>query len=74
MVKDYELRAAIEKVAQELYDYDPNPITWLTWVIHLLKQLDSQSKNIDSANQQRFEDMIAILKDAIYNRQKTGGW
>jgi len=74
MVKDYELRASIEKVAQDLYDYDPNPITWLTWVIQLLKQLEAKSKNVDTANQQRYEDMIAILKDTIYNRQQTGGW
>ena len=74
MVKEYELNADLDSVAKKIHDYDSNPITWTNWIKFLLIKLENQSKDVDPANQQRYVEMIAHLKDAIYNRQSTGGW
>jgi predicted ATP-binding protein involved in virulence len=74
MVKEYELRADLDSVAMKMHDYDPNPITWTNWIKYLLEQLENQSQDSNSANQQRYVEMIAHLKDAIHSRQTTGGW
>ena len=74
MVKEYELHADLDSMAKKMHDYDSNPITWMTWIKYLLIKLEDQSKDFDPANQQRYVEMIAHLKDAIYSRQSTGGW
>jgi hypothetical protein len=74
MVKDYEIKTALEKVAKDMHTFDPNPITWLNWLTYLLNQLEDQSRDVNPSNHQRYLDMITSLKDAIYNRQQTGSW
>jgi hypothetical protein len=74
MVRDYDVRAELDSVAKQIHDYDPNPITWMSWMKYLLIKLEEQSKDQDAANQQRYVEMIAQLRDAIYGRQQTGGW
>ena len=74
MVKEYELLADLDSVANKMHDYDSNPISWMNWIKHLLVKLEDQSKDIDPANQQRYEEMINHLKDAIYIRKTTGSW
>jgi hypothetical protein len=74
MVKEYELHADLDSIAKKMHDYDANPISWMDWIKYLLNELEKQSKDVDSANQQRYVEMIALLKDAIHNRQATGGW
>ncbi len=74
MIKDYELRATLEKVAVDFHQYDPNPITWLNWITYLLDNLEEQSMDVNPANHERYVDMISNLQDAIHNRQQTGQW
>jgi hypothetical protein len=74
MVKDYELVAALDNVAKEIHEYDPNPITWLHWIVYLMKKLESESLDIDSAHRDLYKDMLSNLKDAIHTQQQTGSW
>ena len=74
MVKDYEVRTALDNVAREIHEFDPNPITWLSWITYLLNQLEDQAMDVNPSNQSRYQDMISNLKDAIHNRQQTGSW
>ncbi|HLE14694.1 MAG TPA: hypothetical protein VI776_08100 [Anaerolineales bacterium] len=74
MVKDYEVRTALDNAAREIHDFDPNPITWLSWITYLLNQLEDQAMDVNPSNQSRYQDMISNLKDAIHNRQQTGSW
>lgn len=74
MVKEYELRADLDSLARKMHAYDSNPITWMNWIKYLLVELDNQSKDNDPANQQRYKDMIGLLKYAIHSREETGGW
>jgi hypothetical protein len=74
MVKEYELKAEIDSIANQMHDYDSNPISWMNWIKYLLVKLEDQSKDNDPSHQQQFVEMIAYLKDAIYSRETTGGW
>ncbi len=74
MVKEYELLEDLDSAAVNIHDYDSNPITWLKWLKYLLAKLEDQSKDIDPSNQQRYVEMIALLKDAINSRQTYGSW
>jgi len=73
-MKDYELRTALKSVAEDMHTYDSNPITWLSWMIYLLNQLESQATDMDPANRQRFIEMISRLQDAIHTRKQRGAW
>lgn len=74
MVKDYELREALDKAANSIHGYNPNPSSWLSWITYLLASLDNKSMDVDPANQRRYEEMLSNLQDSIYNRRQTGGW
>ena len=74
MVRDYELRESLRDVAKEMHEYHTNPSTWLSWMIFLLDQLEQQSRDVDSANHERYMEMIEKLKDAVHTRQTRGAW
>jgi len=74
MVKDYELREALDKASNSIHGYNRNPSTWSSWIIYLLADLDKKSMDVDPANQRRYEEMLSSLQDSIYNRRQTGGW
>jgi len=74
MIRDYEVRQVLDHVAQNIHEYDSNPITWTSWVTYLLERLENQAMDVDPANRERFKEMLANLQDAIYNRRQTGGW
>ena len=74
MVKDYEIREALDKAANSIRGYNRNPSTWSSWIIYLLANLDKKSMDVDPANQRRYEEMLSNLQDNIYNRRQTGGW
>jgi hypothetical protein len=74
MVKDFELRSALEKVAEDMHTFAPNPATWLSWITYFLSQLENQSRDVNPSNHERYLEMISNLQDAIYNRQQTGSW
>jgi hypothetical protein len=73
-MKEYEIHAALENVAVEMHQYNPNPITWLTELVYLFKQLEKQAMDVDPINQDRYREMISNLKDSIHNYQNTGSW
>jgi hypothetical protein len=74
MIRDYEVRQGLERIARDIHGYDSNPITWQSWITYLLAQLENQATDVDPANHARYEEMLSNLKDAIHNREQTGGW
>lgn len=74
MVRDYELREALENAAETIAENDPNPSTWLRSLTFLLQELQQQAMNSNPMYQQIYEDMLRYLMDSIHNRLKTGGW
>jgi hypothetical protein len=74
MIRDYEIREGLDQVAKNFHEYDSNPISWLGWMTYLLAKLENQARDINSVNQTRFLEMLSNLKDAIHNREQTGGW
>ena len=73
-MKDYELREALKSIAADMHSYDSNPITWSSWMIYLLDQLERQATDVDPANRQSFLEMITHLSDAIHTRKQRGAW
>jgi hypothetical protein len=73
-MKEYELREALKSVAEDMHQYNSNPITWLNQLVYLFGQLEKQAMDVDPINQDRYREMISHLKDAIHNYQKTGSW
>jgi hypothetical protein len=74
MVKDFEIKAVLERAARDLHAFDPNPSTWLSWMTFFLNELEDQSRDVNPSNHARYLEMISSLQDAIYNRQQTGSW
>ena len=74
MMKEYELRDALESVAADMHQYNPNPITWLNQLVYFFGQLEKQAMDVDPINTDRYREMISNLKDAIHNYQKSGSW
>ena len=74
MIKEYELHATLERVAADIHEYNPNPITWLNQLVYLFGQLEKQAMDVDPINQDRYREMISNLKDVIHNYQQSGSW
>ena len=74
MIKEYELRATLDRVAADFHEYNPNPITWLNQLVYFLGLLENQAMDVDPVNKDRYREMISNLKDAIYTYQTTGSW
>jgi hypothetical protein len=73
-MKEYEIHDALERVAADLHQFNPNPSTWLTQLVYLFGQLEKQAMDVDPTNQERYREMISKLKDVIHNYQNTGSW
>jgi hypothetical protein len=74
MIKEYEIQAALERIAADIHQYNPNPITWLNLLVFFLGQLEKQSMDVDPINRDRYREMISNLKDAVHTYQNTGSW
>lgn len=74
MIKEYEVQAALERIAADIHQYNSNPITWLNLLVYFFGQLEKQSMDVDPINRDRYREMISNLKDAIYTYQNTGSW
>ena len=74
MVKEYELRDELDRVAADIADFNRNPSSWQTWVQYLLRSLESKSRDVNPAYQENYEDMLSLLQDTIRLRLRTGGW
>ena len=74
MLRDDELRQILRDAAQAMAEHDPNPSTWLSWVLYFLKELQSQATGAESMYQDLYREMLEYLQQALRNRTKTGGW
>ena len=74
MSREDDLRDTLEQAANEFKRFDSNPIAWGTWVIYLLKELESLSMDANPLHQEMYEDLLALLQDIIRDRRRTGGW
>lgn len=74
MSREDEIKEMLNKTAEEFKYYDTNPLTWTSWVVYLLQQLQQQAFDVNPLHQAQYEDMLLRLQDAIRNRLRTGGW
>ena len=74
MSREDELRENIERTAEEFKRFDNNPIAWSSWVVYLLKELESLSMDANPLHQDMYEDLLTLVQDIIRDRRRTGGW
>ncbi len=73
MIREDDIRDALNEIAGDIVDLESNPRTWLSWMVYLLARLEEKS-TITAADKEAFFDMLSALQDEIRNRQRTGGW
>ena len=73
MVKEDDLRDALDAIANDIVDLESNPRTWLSWMVYLLARLEENS-TITASDKEAFFEMLSALQDEIRNRMRTGGW
>lgn len=74
MGREDDLRDILDRAADEFKRYDPNPLSWSSWVSYLLKQLEQKSLDVNPLYQDMYEDMLELLQDVVRDRLRTGGW
>ena len=73
MIKEDDLRDALNDLASDIVDLESNPRTWLSWMVYLLARLEEKS-TITASDKEAFSEMLSALEDEIRNRMRTGGW
>jgi hypothetical protein len=73
MIKEDDLRDALNDLASDIVDLESNPRTWLSWMVYLLARLEEKS-TITASDKEAFAEMLSALQDEIRNRMRTGGW
>jgi hypothetical protein len=73
MIKEDDLRDALNDLASDIVDLESNPRTWLSWMVYLLARLEEKS-TITASDKEAFSEMLSALQDEIRNRMRTGGW
>ena len=73
MIKEDDLREALNILASDMVDLESNPRTWLSWMVYLMARLEEKS-NITPSDKEAFLEMLSALEDEIRNRMRTGGW
>ena len=73
MIKEDDLRDALNALASDMVDLESNPRTWLSWMVYLLARLEEKS-TITASDKEAFSEMLSALEDEIRNRMRTGGW
>lgn len=73
MIKEDDLRDALNAIASDMVDLESNPRTWLSWMVYLLARLEEKS-TITASDKEAFLEMLSALEDEIRNRMRTGGW
>jgi len=74
MIKEDDIRDALNETARDISLMESNPRTWLSWLVYLLARLEEKATNENPANKDSYLEMLSALKDEIRNRMKTGGW
>ena len=73
MIKEDDLRDALNALASDMVDLESNPRTWLSWMVYLLARLEEKA-TITASDKEAFSEMLSALQDEIRNRMRTGGW
>ena len=73
MIKEDDIRDALNAIASDIVDLESNPRTWLSWMVYLLARLEEKS-TLTPADKEAFSEMLSALQDEIRNRMRTGGW
>ena len=73
MIKEDDIRDALDDIARDIVDLESNPRTWLSWMVYLLARLEEKS-TITPSDKEAFFEMLSALQDEIRNRMRTGGW
>jgi hypothetical protein len=73
MIKEDDIRDALNDLASDIVDLESNPRTWLSWMVYLLARLEEKS-TITASDKEAFSEMLSALQDEIRNRMRTGGW
>ena len=73
MIKEDDLREALDNLANDIVDLESNPRTWLSWMVYLLARLEEKS-TLTPSDKEAFFEMLSALQDEIRNRMRTGGW
>ena len=73
MIKEDDLREALNNLANDMVDLESNPRTWLSWMVYLLARLEEKTM-ISPSDRESFLEMLSALQDEIRNRFRTGGW
>ncbi|MGE5377131.1 MAG: hypothetical protein ACM3XO_18910 [Bacteroidota bacterium] len=73
MMKEDDIREAIDNLSGDIIDLESNPRTWLSWMVYLLARLEEKS-TISPSDKEAFFEMLSALEDEIRNRMRTGGW
>lgn len=73
MIREDDIRDALDSIASDMVDLESNPRTWLSWMIYLLARLEERS-TITASDKEAYLEMLSALQDEIRNRTRTGGW
>jgi hypothetical protein len=74
MRNEDELRDLLSTTATEVADFSGNPRTWLSWILYLMGELEKRSLDANPEYQERYQDLLFALRDAILQRIKLGAW
>ena len=69
-----ELRQVLDDTAKQISELYNNPLSWLSWMVYLLNQLEQEANYGNPSHKESYKEMLAALQDQIRNRLKTGGW
>jgi len=58
MIKEEDLRDALNAVASDMVDLESNPRTWLSWMVYLLARLEEKS-TITASDKEAFFEMLS---------------
>ncbi len=73
MIREDDIRDALDSLAGDIVELESNPRTWLSWMVYLLARLEEKS-TITPSDKEAFLEMLSALQDEIRNRMRTGGW
>lgn len=73
MSKGKDLMMALDIAAGNIARVIRDPSGWAVWLIYLLEALEALEKGYPQQNE-RFEQMLEELRDAITRRLEGGSW
>ncbi len=73
MIREDDIRDALNDIANDIVEMESNPRTWLSWMVYLLARLEEKS-TITASDKEAFFEMLSALQDELRNRMRTGGW